>query len=620
MTREDLIKDKLSRNIGLIQETIPDFKMDEKDIDNYITPERIRLHDKAKETVKRFDRKNYTKENVLYGFGRSVVANLNKSGLSNTKIENEDVVRLLNSATKEGDEFRKAYIANMLNAVQKLDPQKLSFNTPELERLEYSLEHYNEILLAQEIEQTLSEFQRTLGYKFSPEEMTKINEVRSFATGVGGIGREVVEYAATEFYVTAPLEKLSPEQTLMSFGAFQNMEVEDNINHVTRGEQLGKITSRVGYSVGMEDEKQIDIKEYSASDFNKAEIQDYEKYRKDIKETYEKLKAATGFLSSNSDEYNNLVDSLGKFSEKLDKMGNGLNVTDKDIDELVNAKKQMMKDSKKYIEHVGAKGKNSRQQTRLDIAKSLDDKTKIIENKFAVSSMITKYNQELQEARPSDEFEDVDDFDEDELGPEEKLSPEEKKEIEEAEKEQKIFEEGAKKTEELRAKIGEMSKKNSFNAKDLVEFYNEKNKLDARDRLTDFVGRNELELNDRLIITDLMAKVVASEIAKNSLADKITNGANIKQTTNEVVNKSNAIEAKIKNSQVFKNITDKIDSSYINSFLQGKGESDLHREYIESMKLEMNQKQAQENKQKNMEKNKELNQNQKQQNVQHVGP
>ena len=78
------------------------------------------------------------------------------------------------------------------------------------------------------------------------------------------------------------------------------------------------------------------------------------------------------------------------------------------------------------------------------------------------------------------------------------------------------------------------------------------------------------------------------------------NGANIKQTTNEVVNKSNAIEAKIKNSQVFKNITDKIDSSYINSFLQGKGESDLHREYIESMKLEMNQKQAQENKQKNM--------------------
>ena len=222
MPGKEYYREKLMNNIKTIQKYCPDFTMTEEQINEMLSDDRIRMHEKMQnyQPVASKERKNQRVEIIkkyvpLSDTGSSHFRAFKRNYYHVARDEKtqEDIDynrRMFSNMTRDdelGETARNNYVVECMNSVFRMDWNKFKPDTPFEELLDYSVENSDIGGIAMENEHMLAENP----YQ-DMKDKKRAHDICQFGNSVGGYLRELPIYVKAESFLTFPIEYMNDEQ------------------------------------------------------------------------------------------------------------------------------------------------------------------------------------------------------------------------------------------------------------------------------------------------------------------------------------------------------------------------------------------------------------------------
>lgn len=222
MPDKEYYREKLMKNIKAIQKYCPDFTMTEKQINEMLSDDRIRMHEKVQnyqpvtvnermnhreETAKKYTPLSDRDISFVSGFKRNYYHVVRDE---KTQEDIEYNKRMFTNLTRDdelGETVRNNYVVECMNSVFRLDLNKFKPDTPFEELLDYSVENSDIGGIAMENEHMLNS-----GAYIDIKDKKRAHDICQFGNTVGGYMRDLPLYVKAESFLTFPIEYLNDEQ------------------------------------------------------------------------------------------------------------------------------------------------------------------------------------------------------------------------------------------------------------------------------------------------------------------------------------------------------------------------------------------------------------------------
>lgn len=221
--REDEVKglkQQFKKNVALIQEIFPDFKITNEQMEKYFSDKRLELHRKAAAYNENIETLQHTEKprEIPASIIRCLYTFCDKSGTPEADEKNRILWENLGAPGIENERLRKQMIADTLNGVRKLDASKFGDKVPFDETAEYIIENLDICERAFEIQNVLGNMEQSMGICI-PE--TRSDDVKNIQDKGQELGRQclmVRKILASEYFCTVPYEELTLEQVNVLMG------------------------------------------------------------------------------------------------------------------------------------------------------------------------------------------------------------------------------------------------------------------------------------------------------------------------------------------------------------------------------------------------------------------
>lgn len=566
--RQNSLRKMFRENVKIIQKTIPEFTITDEEIEKYISPERIALHDRAVKLTQEYAKYNKSAPYLPKAFSRLSHVLTDKSGTPEAKKRSEKEKQLYTDPGAEGENFRRQTFADIANRVQTIDAGAMSPDKPLNEQLAYVFDNMDTFEMGAEFENVQSGI-HSMGFIIPPEQQQNNLAIKKKAVELGGYGKQFREMACSGCFLTCPFDMLTNEQAMKLASQekyFKTEPLEEGVS--AHSKLLGLVTSFNDRKENWKSHDNVEKHHYTAEEFSgKLPSVDFAKQR--FSAIYTDLKNENGWNSWNSGKYKNLLKALKTLNGELSGAAAGNYTRPDEGGDLAKSIQNVAECAREYIQHVGAVPKNDRQKHRLDLAKAAVANAALLQDPVnGLKPFIEKINADAENAT-EDYYAAVKDksgygydgktIDTDAPKPE-KMSKETWQET--------LFRTGAERTEKLRTETEELEKKGEGDLADAEKqlLDADRRALDARDELTNMVGRTEI---DREKAKPLLATVMMTTLYKQALKNS---------------QKVGDIDGYIKdtlNSAAFDTVTDKLTGEKINEFLAGPGEIAMLKKFNE---------------------------------------
>lgn len=555
-TRQEALREMFVENVKTLQKLIPGFHVDPKEIDTYVSEERIRLHDMAVAKVNNYNEiKAQAPKKLPESFIRSYFAYVDKSGTPEGEKYNKRISENIKNPNPEGDRVRREMVSDMANRIQDLDAEKMSYDQPFNQQATYVMENLDTIEAAMEFERTHRGLASSTGLALPKEQEKHMKQVEAKGVIVGGIGRAVKEVMTTDLFLTLPFDKLPMDKISLlqknaglfkTEGTYQTQKNSRNQDELLR-EQMGLAQTFNNYKIVAQAEKIPDIQKhtYSPNDFTNI-TPTPEQYKEKFAGLLDKLNGTDAWYVRNSDQYKNMVSSVKNLIAELEKVGDRP-ILSEQKEKIFQCMNHISKDAKAYQNHATV-SKNERREKRSNIAQELKDAVGILADPLMFDQFAERHN----DASAKEYYDQVE---KGQLPDEKELPFEEQLKVDQQEK---TFVEGLTRTEKLREEMQNLEKKPELTNEDTFMLRVNGNIVEAREELANMVGRSEI---DQEKARSLMATVMVGNMMKNMLKDK-NNGIKLMETAVSGTERSDA----------FRSVTQDLNSEKINEFLSFDGE------------------------------------------------
>lgn len=557
---------KLNDNIDIIRQYDPTFSMTEEQKRAIVNPERIAMHERAKNIAAgMLTYEGKPVPNCYVGkrtveFARIQWYLIKRGGTEEDKAFNEELFNKLPAHTAEGDAFRKKLFIDTMNELNAVDPDMFSKAHTEQEIFDYCCDNYARFQISFELTNISSNLVSD-GYGFTEAGKAKFDAQFRYLADVASSGMNVINHAADEDFLTFPSELINARIADAFPGAQKNLELMTNDSDkkfsVCAVNTLSlDVLKDDSINARLKKNTDAGVKHYSLDDLeDKSPLEDrvvdsLPNLRDKFAAAYKTLKNADNFYNlQNSTQYKNMLTALSSAVKTFGSVKG--EIKGADTQKIYNAVKDVLDASDKYSKYAKPLKKDVNRQTRYDTA------TKLI----TLCKLITKGTEasELTDAAADKDFclfvktanEKALEKTADEFYNRENLS----------EREQ-IFNRGVEKTNAERAKIATFPEGST--ARDAQQIL-----VDARDELTNLIGRKQI---DTAAARLLMAKVVAcSQLAGDDLVPTLPANVILASAQTVAANKN------------FIALTKKIDSDTINKFLGDGGAEKLTAKYTATL-------------------------------------
>lgn len=543
-TEKEMYRVKFLRNLQILREAFPDFKMEDSEIDAYLTDERLEMHRRAVEYRDGYSamQKELEGKGLPSAFLRVSATFMDKSGTPAAEEKNAKLTAWLCDPGEDGNRARKDCLLNMINCASRLDPDKFSFQKPIDEIGNYILDHADDLVQAWNMKYALSHLDSSLGFGLSPEKEAQLQKLAVDAQPLQGVGGVIKDLMASEAFLTLPFDRITPEQGAALLGMVPRMKnlPQDASAYLDLGNYA---TASLGAAVDVNMERPA---------FTAEDLQDVKPTPEEAKNSYSRLyellkSADKWYLWGNSPEYRELLGALKELNKGLQTMGDGMDI--RKTDALRRSFKRVGTAAEKYISHVGNAGKDEIQQQRLELAKE----TRLLTRHAAGSDILFHSFVEQQNEAALKEYYGA-------------AAPAPEGVSEEAvQAQEQTFRIGLKRTEDLRAQIEAADQAEVADFEETFLLEAGPAILEAREKLTAMVGRKELD-------PEALKKPLAQVLQGSKLRVRSLTEPGLSEVFDEKVEQTLA-------NPVFSELVRDMTSEKLNTFLTGAGEHEFTKQY-----------------------------------------
>jgi len=366
--------DEIDKNPKANKENkLAEINLTEDKIQSYLTPERIALHKGAKNIVRnQTERKNaLLLSEVPTSLQRTMHAIAKNPWDPQNKAYNDELSQKLLDPGYSGQLFRKKLIADSAEKALTMDEKKLSLNLPLAEAGKYALDNIDACELGTEFQRIHRDMKASLGFDEKPELKDRMKQIEDRVVTLGGNGKLLKETLATESFIVIPIEDMNSDQIDKIASAMINGNSNDF--------GIPDVNDLIKYSQLQTEKNLQNSKEFKLESRASAPVPaDFVDALPDTRALKDKLDSISRTLqstdhwynrSSSSPEYKNMCTALQTTSAELGK----LETLNGDAEKFLAAMKELRTNMALYQRHVGDKGKNRNQQTRLDATVDLRD-------------------------------------------------------------------------------------------------------------------------------------------------------------------------------------------------------------------------------------------------------
>lgn len=370
--------------------------------ESYVNNECVDLHNQVKEYYdKANSMKNYVdnvkKVPVVSGFKRIFGRMHDLRGTEEANSYNQKLDKLFFAPSQEGVEFRKELFANLLNDAARIDvdmfdPSRTSF----MDTVRYVVENKEMFSRLFDYEYAFKTIKDEASMSVRPDLKERLQEAVDTAVLFGGYGNSILDLVSSEAFLTMPFNEMSMEQTQNTLMRFMTMSNNPDADPETKAHflELGNCANQVMQYVGAKDlyfnstlGRQNPRNVFSKDDFIDLtnELATPEQLKEKVEQLNKELNATDPFyVVSNTEYFKNFKASLNRLNDLVQEKDFAKNHSE----ELRAALEDVKTQANNYKEHVGAAGKNERQQARLDIAKKIPTLFEGIDKNFRMERFL----------------------------------------------------------------------------------------------------------------------------------------------------------------------------------------------------------------------------------------
>lgn len=401
---------ELKKNIEVIKSIVPDFAMSDKTGENfYVNMENIQLQKEVREYIA----KREAVAKASKADGKSAPWNYQRIFNRMYKIEDTPEARefntklgtLLSSPTKEGVEFRKELLADMLNEVNSLDPDKLNVDkTPFKDVMRYvvdNMDKFDKIMDYQYVVQNMTD---GTNISWSPDLNKNVKDIVDKAVEMGSYGMLIMNLIASDDFMKIPFNDFNSEQL---FELSENARIRSRQKDLQPEEKNNLLKFRAIATALQPYANGRDLYEGYQKDtprpnhtFTKDDFVDIastlikpnELKENILKLRDELLETDPIYVLTNKQDFRNLKESLNHIAELV----NQDDFMKKNPEELKKAMLDVHDKAMRYANHVGLVPKNDRQKSRLEVAKKIHSLFNNLSDEFKLD----RYFDTFQNAEP----------------------------------------------------------------------------------------------------------------------------------------------------------------------------------------------------------------------------
>ena len=217
-------KEAFRKNLALIREIIPDYEFSEEQIEKYISPERIALHQRAVRVAQTGEAINNSIRGAKLpsAFNRIMYTFFDKSDTPEAEERNRTLLRRINEPTAEGDLLRRQLLADSLNGFRDIDPEALAVGVPINEMGEYVLENSDILCRGFAVLDAFGHRSSSMGFKVTAECEEEVKLINGNAQDFGGVGNNLIELMQSDLFLSFPFEDLTEVQTVTLISTLQS--------------------------------------------------------------------------------------------------------------------------------------------------------------------------------------------------------------------------------------------------------------------------------------------------------------------------------------------------------------------------------------------------------------
>ncbi len=542
-------KEKFLANMALIREIVPDFQLSEQEIDAYLTDARIMLHKDSKALSEKVAAADAELKDLPSGpasFARLWDTFYDLNGTEEAAERNSALKEAMISFSPEVNEQYRLMAAELINNVVLADPSRTAPDQPIEEAGRYALENRAAIGQGMDIGYFTQNIASSLGFSVSREKREYLDRLRDKGEALG-MANFLNKLTATEAFLTIPFEHLTAAQCVKLISAVaKKNEKALPVEKSAYEAMFNYVNAKQYYQPAPEIEPQL----FTAREF-------YDNKVRSLAEAKENFRSLSGKLQNDgTEQFDSLREALRRLDEALDNT-EGYIDTDRSS-ALGQCFHDVYRASFEYERYLSGKEELSpaEEKTKYYVKSIYDFSEPYRKGMVYFKSLIDEHNRSLTEAY----YENV------KLHPENAEAKHEGADVEAAEK---LFAEGLKRTEALRAEVERLDEAEVPEAEDLFRLEAGRRILEAREKLTQMVGRDNITADELL---QPMAEIIQGNRALQLFAEKPDGMKSYRLLT------AYAME-----DPAFKELLRGFGSDEVNSFLAGPGEEALREGYLKNM-------------------------------------
>jgi len=390
--RKAILKEKLLNNILLIQRACPDFVMTDDEIEEFLSDERIENHLRALERIKTRERifsEHEGYDRIPLAFARTWCFDTVTDDTPEARLERDKYFNLLISRTPLSVEQNKRTTLNRINMMRVWDPAFIDTKKSFDERVSLAIDDYNISEIAFESETLSVTMKQQIGMDIKPALGEEFKRIWHRATDFSMEGSGLVRFAASDLFLTFPVEKLTPDQASAFLGIVPSFS--ESLGLGRKDTQMFMDAAGLVTLIQERNPLAPSRHEFTMDDFRHADlIKKYEKDREGfptVDGALESLTELSKILKENDHWYNLRNSNEYKvLNKKLKTVIDMLKEVDGPFEtypeKLKEAFTELSTAASNYNAHVGKKGKNETQQNRLDASKEVLNISKVISAQF----------------------------------------------------------------------------------------------------------------------------------------------------------------------------------------------------------------------------------------------
>ena len=281
MPGKEYYREKLLNNIKAIQRYCPDFTMTEQQINEMLSDDRIKMHEKMQsyqpvtakermskrvETVKKYVPMSDTTNSHVRAFKRNYYHVIRDEKTQEDIDYNRRMFSNLTRDDELGETVRNNYVIECMNSVFRIDLNKFKPDTPFEELLDYAVESSDIGGIAMENEHMLNE-----NPYVDIKDKKRAHDICQFGNSVGGYFRELPSYVKAESFLTFPIEYLNDEQCKIVTDSLNNkkepnLETETGLDNLITVTSIDKFRRDLPNEIAQFEEEYKDKKLFTADD------------------------------------------------------------------------------------------------------------------------------------------------------------------------------------------------------------------------------------------------------------------------------------------------------------------------------------------------------------------